>query len=452
MSDSAWKPYVPSASQPWDMQRAKHLHRRAALGATWDELQRSVDEGPKQSIDRLLNGSARIHGQRDGFEELSNVIGDSAAASHDPNRLKAWWLFRMLFGPDPLREKMTLLWHDHFATSNLKVRDLLLMRNQNELFRKRGMGKFGDLLHAVLRDPAMLYWLDANSNRSGQPNENLARELMELFTLGVGHYTEQDVKAVARALTGWSVKRAQVGFVESRHDRGEKTILGHTDTFDADGVTTLLLAHRSTSRRLAWRLCTLFMGEDAVHDAALEELASGLRDRQLDLGWAVKTILHSRLFFADANIGSRISSPVEFLIGAVRSLELLDSPPSTLIMAEWCGRMGQDLFYPPNVGGWQGGRDWLTSRTIVARCNFAAALTGGELRAPTEIPRLEQLLARHLPAHAQGESGHSEPRKTKSFFESLLLSKPCVDEPTDAEMSLGHVVARLLSSPQALLT
>ncbi len=239
MPTSIWHAYTPSDTYPWNLARAKHLHRRAAFGVTWSELQRDIQDGPEKSVDRVLSGNSRIAGLRDDFEEMSEVIGDAASGSNDANRLKAWWLWRMLFTPDPLQEKLTLLWHNHFATSNLKVEDLLLMRKQNELFRQNATAKFGDLLRAVLRDPAMLYWLDANSNRKGHPNENLARELMELFTLGIGHYSEDDVKQAARALTGWTVKRDQVEFRQDRHDDGEKTILGRRRNFDDDGFTAV---------------------------------------------------------------------------------------------------------------------------------------------------------------------------------------------------------------------
>ena len=438
-----WKPYAPSSSQPWNLRRAKHLHRRASLGATWRELQRDIADGHEKSVARLLAGKSRIDGQSDDFDEMSEIIGDAAAGSNDANRLKAWWLFRMLFTADPLREKLTILWHNHFATSNLKVQDLLLMRQQNELFRAKATSKFDEILHAALRDPAMLYWLDANSNRKGHPNENLARELMELFTLGVGHYSEDDVKEGARALTGWSAKRAVVKFREDRHDDGKKKILGQTGNFDMDGFTNLLIKHEATSHRLAWRLCDVFMGESVVSEAAMHELAAGLREHQLDIGWAVETILRSELFFSDANIASRISSPVEFLVGAARSLELLEKPPSTLILAEWCTRLGQDLFYPPNVGGWNGGRDWLTSRTIVARSNFAAALVAGQLRAPATPPDLEQLATKCWKTNETNKH---------AGFESLLLSVPCTADIASQKKDANQVVAHLLSCPQAHLT
>ena len=252
------------------------------------------------------------------------------------------------------------------------------------------------------------------------------------------------MKEAARALTGWSVKRDQVKFREDRHDGGEKTILGKKDNFDPERFAQLLLNHDATSERLVWRLCDMLMGEGVVSDVATKELASGLREHDLDIGWAVETMLRSELFFSDANIASRISSPVEFLLGAVRSLELMEKPPSTLILAEWCTRLGQDLFYPPNVGGWNGGRSWLTSRTIIGRSNFAAALVVGELRAPADPPPLRELATKCDVSEKPGAAAE--------FFEALLLGTPAVATDDKESGDLGRLVARLLSRPEAQLT
>jgi uncharacterized protein (DUF1800 family) len=372
-----WGRYVPDADAPWDLRRVVHLHRRAGFAATWDEILRDLKDGPEASIDRLLAGKARARGVPDGFAAFADRLADLALAAPEPNRLKGWWVYRMLFGPDPLTERLALMWHDHFATSNLKVGNLAFMRRQNDLFRKLGRGPFGELLGAVVHDPAMLMWLDAPSNRKGHPNENLARELMELFSLGIGHYTEHDVKEAARALTGWRVENDAFAEVAARHDEGEKTILGHTGRWKGDDLVRMVLEHPATSRRLAWRVCELFLSPNARKAADLESLADGLRARHLDMGWAIETVLRSRIFFADEDLGDRVLSPVEYVIGAVRALESFEPPCSTLTLAEWCGRLGQDLFYPPNVGGWPGDRSWLTARSILGRANFAAGLVDG---------------------------------------------------------------------------
>jgi uncharacterized protein (DUF1800 family) len=374
-----WAPYTTDDQSPWDLRRVVHLHRRAGLAATWSEVQRDLKEGPKASVDRVLTGKASSEGVPPEFKMTADLLGESAASSRDPARLKAWWVFRMMFGPDPLAERLALMWHNHFSTSNLKVEKLATMRTQNELFRTLGRRPFGELLNAVVRDPATLVWLDAPANRKGKPNENLARELMELFSMGIGNYTEADVKEAARALTGWTVAEDGFAFNEKAHDDGEKTILGKTGKWKGDDLLRMVLEHPATAKRVAWRICELLLGEKANKSADIEGLAEGLRERQLDVAWTVEQVLRSRFFFSDENLGNRVMGPVEYVVGAARALELFDPPSSTLVLAEWCGRLGQDLFYPPNVGGWPGGRAWLTTRALVGRANYAAALVEGRL-------------------------------------------------------------------------
>jgi uncharacterized protein (DUF1800 family) len=407
-----WAAYTPGDKAPWDLRRVVHLHRRAGFAATWKELQRDLKDGPGKTIDRLLKGRAR-EGVPDTFRTVATQLADRTG---DPARLKAWWLYRMLHGPDPLGERLTLLWHNHFATSNEKVNDLAAMKRQNDLFRRHGRGPFGELLKAVVQGPALLVWLDAPANRKGRPNENLARELMELFTLGVGHYTEADVKEAARALTGWRVKSGAFHEWAPDHDDGEKTILGKTGRWTGDDLVRLLLGHPATAWRLAWRLCEWLMGEKAVSAAALDALAAGLRQHDLNIIWAVETVLRSRAFFAEANLGNQVLGPVEFLVGTARALERFDPPPSSLVLAEWSARLGQDLFYPPNVGGWPGGRSWLTTQAIIGRANYAVALVEGQLSArPTPLDGLA--LAKR---HGRGRDLDA----ALTFYAELLTGRP----------------------------
>jgi len=373
----AWAPYTPSPETPWDRRRVVHLHRRAGLAATWGEIERDLADGPEASITRLLDGKSRTYAVPSDFEATADLLADAAVASNDPARLKAWWFYRMMFGPDPLGERLTLMWHDHFATSNLKVDNLAAMKRQNDHFRTHARARFGSLLEAVVHDPALLIWLDATANRKGHPNENLARELMELFTLGIGHYTESDIKESARALTGWTVNDGDFRSVPSRHDTSDKSILGRTGPWSGDDLLRLLLEQPVAANHLARRLCRTFLGEKIVDEPAIEALATGLREHQLDIGWGIATLLRSRLFFADPNIQSRVIGPVEYVLGPIRALELLDPPASTLVLADWAARLGQDLFYPPNVGGWPGGRGWLATRAVIGRTNYAAALVDG---------------------------------------------------------------------------
>jgi hypothetical protein len=411
-ADNPWAPYAPTKEAPWDLRRVVHLHRRAGFAATWDEIRRDLRDGPAPSIDRVLAGKSRSQGVPEEFDRTAGVLRDTAA---EPERLKAWWVYRMLFGPDPLTERLTLLWHNHFATSNDKVRDVAAMRRQNETLRDLARAPFGKLLDAAVRDPALLLFLDAPANRKAKPNENLARELMELFTLGIGPYTEGDVKEAARALTGWSVADGEFREDPREHDPGEKTVLGRTRRWRGADLAKVLLDHPATSRRLAVRLCELFMGEGAASADGINALASGLRGRDLDVGWAVETVLRSRAFFAEANLGTRVLGPVEYVIGSARALEWFEPPPDTLLLAEWSARLGQDLFYPPNVGGWKGGRDWISPQTMIGRANYAAALVGGTLC------RGQALDALALPGR-HGKAGDLQVALT--FYAELLHGSP----------------------------
>jgi uncharacterized protein (DUF1800 family) len=449
---AAWKPYESSDATPWNRERVVHLHRRAAFAASWREIKRDLVEGPNASVDRLLSGNARTYAAPPDFETMARTIGDAAQASNDDDRLKAWWFYRMLFSPDPLRERLTLLWHCHFATSNRKVQELGYMREQNDLFRQHALAPFGELLAAVVKHPAMLVWLDADSNRAGHANENLARELMELFTLGIGNYSEADVQAAARALTGCSVSGKAYRFVSARHDDGEVDLLGRRGKLDGDELLALLVEHPATAKRLAWRLCTMFFGEGVVSDTTLDSLAAELHQRKLDIGWGVETILRSQLFYSQENIRTRITGPVEFIVGSLHALELQKPPPSTVLLTEWATRMGQDLFYPPNVGGWKEGRSWLSSRAVIARANFAGALVAGGLWSAGRKPELLQLAERYA------KSANLE--ETVEWLAELTFGGPspaatgaaltAAKEKKESD-KLATAVAVLLSHPEAQL-
>lgn len=403
---TAWKTYSPSKQNPWDKRRVAHLHRRVVFGLTASELRRDVVSKPEDAISRILAGEGR-EGVPAEFENLRTLIGDAAAGQENANRLKAWWIYRFLFSPDPLRERLTFMWHNHFATSNLKVNDLTQMKTQNEMFWQHARGDFGTLLRAALQDPALLRWLDAETNRKGHANENLSRELMELFTLGDGHFTESDVKDGARALTGLEVENGEFRYDKDRHDDGEKTVLGKTNNFDPELLAELLLSNAATSQRLADTLIAEFFAPGVVDESARDELAGQLVASSLNTGKAIETILRSELFFAAANINTRITDPITFLIAPLRAFEVFETPPSTPTLANWLRRMGLDLFYPPNVAGWPGGRTWLTTRTVIARANYGAAVVSGDVHRVAKAPQLERL--------AKG------PQEFKSLMKTLLI-------------------------------
>jgi uncharacterized protein (DUF1800 family) len=322
------------------------------------------------------------------------------------------------------------------------------MRQQNETQRRLARAPFGKLLGEMIRDPALLIWLDAPTNTKGHPNENLARELMELFSMGVGHFTERDVKEAARALTGLGVAEFKFREEDGKHDDGEKEILGHKGRWKAADLVRLVLEHRATADRLAWRIGTTFLGEGLTADGQ-KDLAGELAKSGLDVGAAVRRVLRSRAFFAPDGLGKRVVGPVEFVIGAARALEMFDPPPSTLLLADWAGRLGQDLFHPPNVGGWKGGRHWLSPRTLIGRANFAAALLAGKLSHHAKPFDALALAKKH---------GRSDrPADLLSFYAELLLGG--VPSPDWRERMLEGVgaggarklVVRVLSSPEMQL-
>lgn len=438
-----WEPYAPSERTPWNLKRVVHLHRRAGFGATWPETQRDLREGPEASIGRLVRGDAAVKPGTD-FAATAARLSEAAVVAPSARRLKAAWLYRILYGPDPLGEKLTLLWHDHFATGFAKVADVGMMWRQNESFRRHCRAGFAGLLNAAVRGPALLIYLDAQANRAGKPNENLARELMELFTLGVGHFTESDVKEAARALTGWTVRGGRFAELAEWHDAGEKTILGRRGRWRAADLLRMLLRHPATAVRLTRKLCSLFFGESAVPARASASLAAGLRERRLDVRWAVETILRSGLFFADANIGNRVLSPVEFTAGTVRALGRPDAGSGTMSLADWSGRMGQDLFDPPNVGGWPGGRNWITPRTMVLRANFVTGLVR-PANPEHARPYDPVALARR---HGAGPDAGS----VIAFHSRLLFGVgPAPGWGRLGELPAHQAVAALLASPRAQL-
>ncbi len=403
----------------------------------------------------FLAGDPKPTGVQEQFEELAGTIGEAAVSSGSVERLKAWWIFRLLMTPDPLSERLALMWHNHFATSQLKVDNVSLMFDQNQIFREHGRGKFGDLLRRVLKQPAMLVWLDADANRKQHPNENLAREVMELFTLGEGNYTQSDVKEAARALTGWTVSRNQFRGVPAYHDAKSKTLFGKTGPWDGDDLIELLVHHPATPRRIAWRLCHTFLGENQPDETAIKELADQLATSKLNIEAAVKTILKSRIFFAESNLHSQIQSPVDFVLGSLRALEQFDPPPSTLILAEHFARLGQDLFSPPNVFGWQGGRSWINTRSLLGRNNFVSDLIDGKLHR-TAVPLQAWNLAKKYHATKNQET-------QLQFFIKLLtgrtadsafvqqVEKQCANSSLSEEDVARTMVAAVLTRPIAQL-
>ena len=236
-------------------------------------------------------------------------------------QLRGWWLYCMLHGGHPLREKMTLFWHNHFATSLAKVQNPALMFGQNCLLREHALGQFGPLLQAISRDAAMMVWLDSNSNIKGKPNENFARELMEFFSLGVGHYTEADVREAARSFTGWRTDGAGFALDAQLHDCGLKTVLGQTGAWDGNDVVRIVLEQPAAAQFLVRKLYHFLISENAVPpDSLLEPLCESFRKSDYDIAALVKTMLASRHFYSNHAFRQRVKGPVEYVLGAAHAV------------------------------------------------------------------------------------------------------------------------------------
>src|SRR5262249_50649159 len=221
----AWAPYQPSEQFPWDIKLVGHLYRRAAFGATTAELDAALKAGPEKAVDGLLQAASVDDKAAEAFAQQTAPLAESIARGNNGPQLRAWWLYRMLYTPQPLREKLTLFWHNHFATSNAKLQNVGFMLGQYRLMHRHALGNFATMLQEMSKDPAMLVWLDTRGSKKGTPNENYARELMELFSLGPGNYSEKDIREAARAFTGWDLKDGKAVFTSGSHDDGDKTVL-----------------------------------------------------------------------------------------------------------------------------------------------------------------------------------------------------------------------------------
>jgi uncharacterized protein (DUF1800 family) len=291
------------------------------------------------------------------------------------DELRAWWVREMLVTPSPLTERMTLFWHDHFPSGQDKVAYPQLMFQQNALLRREALGNFGDLLHAVAKDPAMLQYLDGESNRKGRPNENFAREVMELFTLGEGHYSQQDVAEAARAYTGWTLDPDTQAFQfnPKTHDDGDKTVLGQTGNFDGDQVLDILLEQPETATFITTELWREFISE-APDPAQVAPIAARFRASHYDIKTALRGVFLSEAFWDERNRGVLIKSPAEFVVGTVREFDIGYPDQDTAQFAVQVRNFGENLFYPPNVKGWPGGENWINSSTLLARKQFIEQL------------------------------------------------------------------------------
>lgn len=287
--------------------------------------------------------------------------------------LRAWWVREMATTPSPLTERMTLFWHDHFTSGQDKVGYPQLMAQQNLLLRREALGNFGELLHEVAKDPAMLQYLDGAGNRKGKPNENFAREVMELFTLGEGHYSQRDVSEAARAYTGWSLDPDTLTYVwrANQHDDGEKTVLGETGNFDGDQVLDILLARSDTATFITDKLWREFVS-DTPDPVQIAPIAARFRSSHYETKVALRGLFLSNAFWDQEDHGTLVKSPAEYVVGTLREFDI--SYENTAPFAGEMRTLGENLFYPPNVKGWPGGENWINSSTLLARKQFVEQL------------------------------------------------------------------------------
>jgi hypothetical protein len=404
---------APIPPGDWNYDFAAHLLERAGFGGTPDEIQVLAKMTPAQAIARLVRFEGTDTSQLPPFEhsgihdpglepfpptrpavtDLAKEKGEALGIKVKPtgnrrlqpivdeffywlrasvletNRVSYWWANRMLTSPRPLEEKMALFWHGHFASNEAKVRDYRKLLAQLELFQHKGTGNFRDLTVAVAQDPAMLSFLDAGVNVKGASNENFAREIMEIFTMGVGHYTETDIREAARAFTGWNYVDVKFVVNKDQHDDGEKTFLGHTGRLDGVDVIDIIMQQPATADYIAGKIYRFFVRQELSPELQ-KQLGSVLRDGHYEIAPLLEKIFLSRDFYSPASVGTQIKSPVQLAVSTYKKLGAKNIPgvPDFNVAT---AALGQQLFSPPTVAGWAGGQSWITPGLLLERGNLA---------------------------------------------------------------------------------
>ena len=404
---------TPITAADWDYDKAAHLIERAGFGATPVEIERLAAMTPEAAVDQLVNFHSIDNSTTPAFDaspiwdpgmdpfpksradavRIARETGSSMGVAMLPvgeqrrlqpvvnkffyglrsnaietQRLAVWWAERMLVTRRPLEEKLTLFWHGHFATGNTKVRDTRMMLRQNEMLRANAAASFRDLLAGILTDPAMLVYLDNGENRKGHPNENFGRELLELFTMGVGNYTEQDIREASRAFTGWTNDALEFRFDAATHDDGDKTFLGRTGALNGDDIIDIILDTPVTADYISAKLYRFFVREDLDEQTRLA-LGATFRDGGYELKPWLRRVFLSRDFYSPASYATQVKSPVHLVVSTYRKLGLRELP-TIPDFGRLTARLGQTLFSPPNVAGWAGGRTWITPALLLERGNL----------------------------------------------------------------------------------
>ncbi len=426
-SQAAEPPALPPATletlpkHQFGFDQARHLLWRAGFGGTPEQIQLLASWGLDKAVDYLVDPSDipveevredlfasdimeplsdlerrryRAAQARGDEEEIARFRAMRQRRQRDDRqqirRVQLWWLERMIETPRPLEEKMTLFWHGHFATSYRKIEDSWHMFRQNQMFRSKALGNFGELLFAIIRDPAMIVYLDNQTSRVGAPNENLARELMELFSLGEGNYTEQDIKEGARALTGYTYEDDAFVFQDNNHDKGSKSILGARGQMDGDDFVTAILQKRECSRFMARKLYRFFVGDVPMdpertsreQNRFIDQLAGVMLRSRYEIAPVLKSLFRSAHFYHESIVGQQIKSPVQLVVGAARSL--LTPTRDLNVLVDALDLMGQNILFPPSVKGWDGGRSWINTSTMFVRQNILSYMLTGRMPVGTD--------------------------------------------------------------------
>lgn len=392
---------------------AVHLVARTGLGTEWAAVKQLEGRTQQEAVAWVLHSAAsalkpvprmtpwlKLEPMR--LNDMKSRNSAWSISQREGKLLQAWWVEQMLTTRTPFVERMTLFWHNHFTSSIQKTLQPSLLYQQNLLLRRHAVGNFAELLRGMARDPAMLVYLDGYQNTKEQPNENFARELLELFTIGRGHYRESDVKAAAKAFTGWGVDNDTGKFIirADQHVVGQSTFLGKTGDFSGDDILNILLAHPRTAERLVDKIWLAFVS-NRPDPAVTRVWAQQLRGSGYDIQKLLETVFNSESFWALHNRGTVVKSPVELVIGTVRMLPY--PRESTEEMLNFCRLLGQELFDPPNVKGWTGGEHWISTQTLLVRNAYLAKLSRGNLddsvASPLKLPTVsdEQLIEWLLP-------------------------------------------------------
>lgn len=441
----------------------QHLYRRAGFGTTLKEAERLRKLSFSKLLEDLFAKSTStqslqvLEGSTPTIQEIRAMSKAERQSLRKSLRkqvilVNQAWLNQLLHTQAILREKMTLFWHDHFACQS---KNPYHAQNQINTLRKYALGNFGDLVLAIAKDPAMLQFLNNQQNRKRKPNENFARELMELFTLGRGYYTEQDIKASARAFTGWGFNGDQYIFRSRIHDYGSKTFMGKTGNFNGEEIIQIILENPQTARYITSKIYKYFVNEK-VDPNRVEQLSQSFYQSNYDIQALMQKILSADWFYAPENIGGKIKSPIELIIGLQKQLPLHFTQDKALVFLQKV--LGQMLLSPPNVAGWPGGRSWIDSSTLMFRIRlpemlYRSAELNIEAKAEGDVER-KGLVNRQL--KKMGAELHWEPYlqqfqgfKSQSDLSQFLIAYFLPNNPSSAQDYIQAMTDK--SSPESFI-